>query len=73
MSNPSANGCSHFYSTSIFKLRNKVCTTKDGMQEKSLISRPSGTHFIITMQSSRQNLNKMVLLGNNGETDLAGI
>jgi hypothetical protein len=35
----SATGCRHLYSTNSFKLRSKVCTTKAGVCENSLVLR----------------------------------
>ena len=47
-----------FYLTNSFKLRNKVCTTKAGKRENSLVGLDfSGAEFSITMHSSRPNLN----------------
>jgi hypothetical protein len=47
---PPVIGCSHFYLTNSFKLRNKVCTTKAGNLQVQILA--------FTMCSNRPNLNK---------------
>ena len=59
---PPVIGCSHFYLTKGFKLRNKVCTAKTGKHKNPLsgLAKPSGTELSITIHSNRPSLSKIL-------------
>jgi hypothetical protein len=59
---PPVFGCSHFYLTKGFKLRNKVCTAKTGKHKNPLsgLAKPSGTELTIRIHSNRPSLSKIL-------------